>query len=176
MEKKRKGIGESSFRVPKNLRMSLGTFAALFLVVGLVSVALTDKPQRQTLNYYLTVMWSLFFPIALAGLLGAVCSQKIQPSDFSGIVGKKVIFTIPTVAREDTLPALRRVISSIIKHAPANLSDFCIDVIVDEKSGGEYILKKLYESRDDVRIVVVPDAYETLNKATHKAQPEGGKY
>lgn len=152
------------------LRLRVFRLLVFWVIALLVTLVFTGKPQRQPLNYYLTVAWTLFFPIALAGLLGALCSQKVRPSEFSGIVEKKVIFTIPTVAREDTLPALRRVISSIIRYAPSNLADFCIDVIVDEGSEGEHILKQLYEGRDDIRIVVVPDAYETPNKTTHKGR------
>lgn len=159
-----------TWQVPRALRLSFSKFFLVWIVTLSVTLAVTGEIGQHALNYYLTAVWSLFLPIAVLGLLGAVYSRKERPSRFRGKVEKKVIFIIPTVARSDTMPALLRVVDSILTYAPANLANFRVDVVIDEHSEGVQRLNELAKYFVRVRIVVVPDYYETPSGAANKGR------
>jgi beta-1,4-mannosyltransferase len=122
------------------------------------------------LNFYLTVAWSLFLPLVVIGVLGAIAIRRRRTSRFRGTVPNRVIFLIPTVARRDVLPALHRVVDSILLFAPRNLSDFRIDLVADQGSDGIPELREVYRRHPHVRLTIVPASYRTPSGAIHKAR------
>ncbi len=151
-----------------SFKLNVRTFIVAFVIVATVSV-LMSHPQVTWWNYYLTIAWSVYFPIGIAGFVGAILSRRHRPSQFQGIVQQKVIFIIPTVGRQDTVPALERVINSVLQNSPNNLVNYRIDIIVDEGSEAISYLKEKFES-PRVQILVVPKSYRTQNGAKHKGR------
>ena len=145
--------------------LSLGKLAIVFLAVLGVLQLITDVYvnlyDNHSINWYVSIVWSLYFPIAAVSFVGALASRKVTPATFTGLVHQQVIFLVPTVARFDTLPALQRVVSSILEHAPANLDRFRIDIVTDEGAGGIPAVEKIYAADTRVRLRVVPKAFAT---------------
>jgi hypothetical protein len=142
------------------------------VILGAISWYITGGSRYQALNWYVTLIWSLNVPLAVISFLGVIALKryKVVPSRFSGTIDNKVIFIVPSIARLNVIPALRRVIDSVIEFAPLNLDKFRIDVVVDEGSEGIPLLQEIYGSNSFVRILVVPHDYSTLNGTKYKAR------
>lgn len=145
-------------------------FVVVFVCLGLLVWVINVMAPPTPVNYYVTVMWALYFPFALIGLIGVASIRRFKPSTYQGTVDNLVIFAIPTIARGDVMPALIRVIASILALAPANLTTFRVDVVVDE--GAEAIDRLLHLARNEprLRIVIVPTTYQTTNGTRYKAR------
>ncbi|MHB8362464.1 MAG: glycosyltransferase family 2 protein [Patescibacteria group bacterium] len=165
-------IGESGTKRRSVFNVNIWRFVLVFTILGLISWYITGGSRYQALNWYVTLIWSLNVPLAVISFLGIVALKryKVNPSRFSGTIDKKVIFIVPSVARLSVIPALKRVIDSIIEFAPLNLENFRIDIVVDEGSEGISILQEIYGSSDLVRILVVPHGYSTTNGTKYKAR------
>ncbi|HEX6208499.1 MAG TPA: glycosyltransferase family 2 protein [Actinomycetota bacterium] len=151
------------------LDFSLGRLLVLSVLIGAIWLSI-NAPLDGALNWYLTFAWSFFLPLVLIGLLGGARVRDRLTSRYEGQVSDLVIFLIPTVARRDVLPALHRVVDSVLLYAPANLRRFRVDLVVDEGSDGIPELEAVYGDHPLVRILVVPKEYETPGGAIHKAR------
>ncbi|HET8581051.1 MAG TPA: glycosyltransferase family 2 protein [Candidatus Paceibacterota bacterium] len=156
------------------ITLSPAKFAVLFGGI-LAAYALIAAPQGGVLNWYLTIAWSLYLPFALTGLYRLIRrgNGTLARSAYAGRTDARVIFVIPTVCREDTLPALRRVIDSIIRHAPAALDDWRIDLLIEEDAPAAAALRAHLARRQlkrRVRLLVIPAGYRPLSGARHKAR------
>ena len=150
--------------------LRLSTFVVVFLIVLALTLFINSDSEFFLVSLYTTIVWSVYLPIAMVGILGAVNSRRIKISNYQGLVDKKVIFRIPTVARMDTIPSLERVIKSILINAQRNLLSFRIDIIVDEGAAGIEYLQKKYLGNSAVRIIVVPNGFATENGTLYKAR------
>lgn len=141
-------------------------YACLAAVTWVINVMTTPSP----INYYVTFVWAAYLPIALVGLTGAYFVRRFKPSTYQGTVESLVIFAIPTIARYDVVPALTRVIASILTTAPANLTNFRIDLVLDEGAEATDHLRQRYRDEPGVRIVIVPAGYQLPNATRYKAR------
>ena len=166
--------GVPTARVPArplpSFRLSYLKLTIVFLAVLDGLVLISDISTTQPINYYVSIVWSLYLPIALIGLAGGVAARRVQPAQFSGRVHQRVIFLVPTVARFDTLPALQRVVGSILEHAPRNLTNFRVDILTDEGAAGITTIQEIYATEARVRLTVVPRTFATPNGTIHKAR------
>ncbi len=163
------GINDKPNSAAPSLKLDARIFILLFIVIA-TAAALVTKPVFRPLNLFLTITWALYLPVAVTGLIGAFGSRKLRASQFQGIVSNKVIILIPTVARADTLPALHRVVTSVLTHAPTNLADFRIDVVMDEGAVGIPEIQKRYAQVPHVNLVIVPASFRCANGSRHKAR------
>ena len=94
-----------SLAVPRNvrLRLNLLKFFFIYLLCLFFNLLITGQFIFSAFNLYLTIAWTLYVPIAVMGLLGALGSRHLQITPFQGMISEQVIFTIPTIARNDTL-------------------------------------------------------------------------
>jgi len=144
----------------------------LFFAMGL-AIASTVEPSHRWFNWYLAVAWSLYAPLGVVGIIGAVhlhrrAGGRVPRSEFLATTDRKVIFVVPSLCRADTANALRRVLDSIVEHAPRNLLHWRIDVVTEE--GAEVELLNQLRRRPHVRVLVVPSDYETQNCAKFKTR------
>ncbi len=93
---------------------------------------------------------------------GAFGASRYATPRFEGRVSKLVVFTIPSVGSMDVLPALSRVIQSILTFAPLHLDRFRIDVVVDEGSEGIPTLLRTFGG-DSINLVTVPSGFRCRN-------------
>lgn len=149
--------------------ISKNRFIFLYLIASTLCL-FVSSPQSGLFNWYLSVFWSLYFPIAVLGFLKVLLSKKTIRSNFQEKTEKQIIFLIPTVCRKNTLPALFRVINSILEFAPRNLNNFRIEVVVEQTSEGTLELIKKFGCKKNIRITVVPENYTTPNKTGYKAR------
>ncbi len=152
--------------------VNIWRFVLIFVTFSAISWYVTGEPRYQAFNWYVTLIWSLNVPLAIISFLGIITFKRyhVVPSRFSGTINEKVIFIVPSIAKLNVIPALRRVIDSIIEFAPLNLENFRIDIVVDEGSEGIFLLQEAYKSNSLVRILIVPYDYSTTNGTKYKAR------
>jgi egghead protein (zeste-white 4 protein) len=164
---------KSEAHAPSKIRIRFGGFVALAVVLTWLCIAISN-PQHHIFNWYLSVIWSTYFPISIVGLIGALHMRKrnggyIERSEFRDSVDERIIFVIPSLCRADTTNALRRVVMSILNGAPTNFPNFRIDVVTEEGLAAPELVKWL-ASLPSVRVVMVPKAYETPKGAKYKTR------
>lgn len=153
----------------KVVRLKPQKMLFMYAVFSLLSILITT-PRSEWLNWYLSIAWSIHFVVAGMGIVQAVRNTEIRMSTFTGKTDKKVIFLIPTICRKDTLPALVRVVNSILKYAPANIIRFRVDVVIEEDAEARQEVELKYHDTEKMRIVVIPRDYTTPNNTRHKAR------
>lgn len=155
------------------LRLHYSSLVAIIVTLTAFNIIITT-PERGWFNWYLSVAWSLYTPLALVGLVGVIVLQKrsggrIIPSSFPGQVTNPVVFVVPSLCRPDTINALRRVMASIEEHAPRNLRTWRVDVVTEEGKASLEVVEELLRSRN-VRVLTVPADYATPNRSRFKTR------
>ncbi len=158
-----------------SLRTDLGLFLFVYMCVLAVSILITGHLGWSPLQLYTTVAWTIYFPIAVIGIIGALAGRRLPRLEYRGKVVQTVIFMVPSVVRNDTLPALIGVIDSIFVSAPAQVPNFLVQVVVDE---GAPALDKLVQhyreiDPDDQKhlwYTIVPRDFKTKHGTLKKAR------
>ncbi|MDQ3541494.1 MAG: glycosyltransferase family 2 protein [Chloroflexota bacterium] len=166
----RLGLDSPVHAEPISFKFSIVRLVVLFLIALAIGLALSGPGKLHPFNIYLTVIWSLYFPIAVVGVLGVLSSRKHEPSRSQKAVGSTVIFLVPTIGRTDVEPGLIRVIDSILHFAPSNLSDFRVDVVLEAGAPITEGLRRRYRRSPHVRLIEVPKDYTTPNGTRYKAR------
>jgi hypothetical protein len=183
-------------------RTQFALFAFLFVCVFLSLRAIAVS--RQTLlNYFLSAAWSIYAPLVVVGMLGAVYRVREERrrrrertgdiahrgvsgattagptgagtprSEFDGRSSHHLIVTLPTLMAPRNLPALQRVLLSLLVNLPNHFNRFHVDVITEESVDVEPLrrwLAELGELSEPIRIVGVPTEYRTPNRARFKTR------
>jgi len=184
-------------------KTNFAVFALLFVGVFLVFARITSD-QQTPLNYFLSVVWSVYAPLIAIGLIGALYQraqrrpsrtrddatdaaemtsqtalrdreQRCKPmrSEFTGRSDRLLVVTVPTLLIEENLPALQRVLFSLLINLPRHFSRFHIDVVteggVDCQSLRSW-MQAIGKLSDPIRIVEVPAEYTTPNGARFKTR------
>ena len=151
------------------LGVSLWLLAAVFFTV-LSFVILHVSNTWNLFTIYATLSWSFGLPIIMMSFIGALRSRSFRMSDFKGRIPNLVIFEIPTIANEDVIPALSRVVDSIIKFAPRNLDNWRIDLVTEEWSEARDAIAEKYGSLPNFNLIVVPMEYQTESRSLNKSR------
>ena len=152
------------------LRLHLGKLLYIFFVCLVFNAIIIGPVLYHWLNWYLTIVWSIYLPITLIGLVGALASQKQSIKPYTDIRQERIIFLIPTIARRDTLPGLRRVVDSILLCAAHQLPNLAIHILVEEEAEGVEEIKCQYWLDNRVCCIVVPKSYTPANRTRYKAR------
>ncbi len=151
------------------LGVSLWLLAAVFFSV-LSFVILHVSNTWNIFTVYATLSWSFGMPIIIMSFIGALRSRSLRISNFKGRVSNLVIFEIPTIGNHDVIPALSRVVDSILKYAPNNLDRWRIDVVTEEWSEARDEISLKYASHPNFNLVIVPKDYQTKNHSLNKSR------
>lgn len=179
-------------------------FFLLFMCVLVVFARITSAEQTP-LNYFLSVVWSLYAPILVIGLIGAFSLRKQQRrgpksgadtasvvpmtskskgshrmrrnkplrSEYKGRSDRLLIVTVPTLLADGNLPALQRVLLSLLMNLPAHFDRFYVDVITEgdvEVGPFREWIESCGRMSEPVRIVNVPTEYRTPLGARFKTR------
>lgn len=153
----------------------LTCFVVVFVLYGWLAWA--GWQQREVagpLNWYTSVMWSLPVVTSSLGLTGVLCAtsrrrgeaEVVEPQ---AIVNDLLIVLVPTVARQDTLIALERVLLSFLQYLPARFAQVRVDVVVDEGCEGAADVARLADQWP-IRVITVPRGYRTARGTRFKAR------
>ncbi len=156
--------------LPVRLRLNLVKFLLVYVCCLGFNVLIAKQLVFSAFNLYLSLAWASYFPLAVVGLLGAIGSRRLQIVPFKGMISERIIFLIPTVARHDTVPALMRVIDSILLCAPHHLLTYDIHLVTEEGAEGLATLSEQYHGHQRVRFLVVPATYQTRRGTKYKAR------
>ncbi|MFI7589840.1 glycosyltransferase family 2 protein [Spongisporangium articulatum] len=122
--------------------------------------------NRTPLGWAVTIVWC--FPIVgvLVGLQGVAMlkwrwrRQQHSPPPLL-VTQESLIVVVPSIARDDTYPALQRSLLSFVKHLPAHFMHLRVDVVVEEgcEAGGK--IRRLARRHKQLRVLTVPASYAT---------------
>jgi len=155
---------------PVQLKLNLFKFVAVYILCLGINLLFINSVVLKPFNLYLTVVWTAYLPFAIVGLAGAFGTSMLNPTKSLKMVEKRVVFMVPTIARHDTVPALKRVINSILLCAPKHLLNYTIHIITEEGAEGLPSLQKSYRDHPLVEFLVVPKWYKTPNGTKYKAR------
>jgi hypothetical protein len=176
----------------------------LFICILVVFARITSAEQTP-LNYFLSVVWSLYAPLIVIGLIGAYSLRKQQRrgrksgadnasgdpmtsknkgghrmrrnkplrSEYKGRSDRLLIVTVPTLLADGNMPALQRVLLSLLINLPAHFDRFYVDVITEgnvEVGAFREWIESCGRMGEPVRIVNVPTEYRTPLGARFKTR------
>ena len=163
-------------RASRAWRPALGSFVVIYVVLGALAWRSYDSgPDAGFVGWYTTIVWTLPSLIAFVGVAGAVmtaCRMHRRPLSAAPDrpITELLIVVVPTLGRDDVLPALERVIRSFCDHLPDRFAQLRVDVVVEERSEACDRIIALAARTDAVRIVTVPSAYRTPEGTRFKAR------
>jgi beta-1,4-mannosyltransferase len=146
---------------------------ALAVAVGAWSWV-TREPGRADL--YVSVVWTLPTFAALIGMTGAwrTMSRSRPPRRLSfepdRPVDDTLVVVIPTVGRTDTVPALTRTVTSMVRELPAHFPSMRVDVVVEQDCEAIREIVALATDLRHVRVVSVPRDFRTSRGTRFKAR------
>jgi egghead protein (zeste-white 4 protein) len=188
----------------KSPRVNLIVFFILFVCVLVVFARITSD-RRTPLNYFLSVVWSVYAPLTVIGLIGAfslraqqrrgrrviadgasavpmtsgtdltlrIRRNKPLRSEYKGRSDHLLVVAVPTLLANGNLPALERVLLSLLINLPAHFNRFHVDIITE----GDVDLRPLEDWINSygriakpIRIVNVPSHYTTPLGARFKTR------
>jgi len=188
----------------KSPKINLVAFFLLFVCV-LVAFARVTSDRLTPFNWFLSVVWSVYAPLIVIGLIGAVFLRTQQRrgrkasandasevpmtsgtgivvrmrrnkplrSEYKGRSNHLLVVTVPTLLANGNLPALERVLLSLLLNLPEYFDRFHVDVItegnVDLRPLQEWI-KSCGRMAEPIRIVNVPFEYSTPLGARFKTR------
>ncbi|MBO0845409.1 MAG: glycosyltransferase family 2 protein [Nocardioides sp.] len=151
--------------------------ATSFVVTWVCFLALSGAWRASSspiaLTIYVSIVWTAPALISLRGIAGGVQTMFRMREERAKAVRLEsglLILCVPTVGREDILPALERSIESYLAILPAHVARFRIDVVIDEGSPAVEAIQWFADRSPDVRLIVVPKAYRTARSTRFKAR------
>jgi hypothetical protein len=180
-------------------KVRLGLLAVLFVTIYILFSRIVSYRQ-DPLNYFLSVVWSIYAPLMLIAIIGSLYlrnqqrlrkrqrNDKAGPvrwwrpslarhkpirSNYTGRTEKLLVVTVPTLLASGNLPALQRVLLSLFINLPAHFDRFRIDVITEGSCDHrplEEWLEQIGNLGRPARIVNVPTEYETPLGARFKTR------
>lgn len=152
------------------LGLNLFNFLAIYFTVLIILLLIVRKTSDNPFNLYISIMWSVYTPAAVLGLMGAIKSRKLESLSMEAKCDSKLHIVIPTVGTFGVMKALKRVISSIYDYCPDFFKNFTVDIVVDENSPAIENIYALVSNRSGSRIIVVPKDFHCRNGTITKAR------
>ena len=148
----------------------------LFLVLGWWTWAQFSRVSG--INAYIAVIWTLPTFTSALGLYGGYCTarrlrgerRRQAPASVPVVNTDQLLVVMPTIGRNDTLPAVERVIESMRVFLPRYFSKLRIDVVIEEGSSARRRIEALAGGMPALRVVVVPRGFRTLYGTRFKAR------
>jgi egghead protein (zeste-white 4 protein) len=153
---------------------------ACFLLVYLAFLAVAwwawDKATVVSpTDLYASVVWTLpvlTSSLGLAGGLRTARRMRHMPSSESAPPAAQdmLVVVVPTIGRQDTHPALKRVVGSYCRNLPHYFPWFRIDLIIEDDCQTADEIAALAMTNPSVRVVTVPHDYRTPKRTRFKAR------
>ncbi len=169
--------------MPRRPPFRFWVLALQWAVIGGTGLALV-RPSSSGLSDYFSIVWSIYLPICLVGFVGAILHWRHNWSTrhkdpVTELVNEHVIFQVPSLCRLDNLPALERVVLSILRSSAEHLSRSTVQVIIDE--GNLDVRMAIFELQEwltgiqpgeasRVEVLIVPKDYRTPLGSKFKAR------
>jgi beta-1,4-mannosyltransferase len=157
-------------------RPALGSFVVTYVVLGTLAWwSYGGRPEAGLVGWYTTIVWTLPSFVTAVGVAGGVMTAfRMRRLRMSAAphrpLSELLIVVVPTIGRDDVVPALDRVIRSFCDHLPVRFARVRVDVVVEERCEARDRIVALAARSDAVRILTVPSAYRTPNGTRFKAR------
>jgi len=166
------GEPDASGRAWRPGRLSLVCFCLALTAIWFVWRGTTS--DIDPLTVLTTIAWTVPILVVAQGLVGlAMTLRRTRAESRAGVpttVTEPLIVVIPTVAREDTLGGLARVMRSCCEHLSTAFPQLRIDVVVDEGCAGAADVQRLATMDWRIRVITVPHDYRTPRGTRFKAR------
>jgi len=141
----------------------------------LVFTSYDDGAETGLVSWYTTIVWTLPTLVTAMGVAGGVMTAfRVRRRRLSAgsppPLTELLIVVVPTIGRDDVLPALERVLRSFCDHLPARFARLRVDIVVEERSEARGRIMALAARTEAARIITVPSAYRTPNSTRFKAR------
>ncbi|MCG2620514.1 glycosyltransferase family 2 protein [Arthrobacter sp. I2-34] len=148
----------------------------LFLLLGWWTW--TQFSRASSINAYIAIAWTLPTFTSVLGLYGGYCTarrmrserRRQEPTSLPVVGTDQLLVVMPTIGRDDTLPAVERVIESMRVFLPACFTKLRIDVVIEEECPARRRIEALAEGTAGLRVVVVPRGFRTPHGTRFKAR------
>jgi len=155
--------------------LSFGCVLLLYLVIGWKTSR--NPYQHQFLSWYTSVVWTLPFLTSALGLTGVlVTARRVRGgrliTETPAAVTDLLLVVVPSIGREDTCPALERVLTSFGRHLPCLFPSMRVDLVVEEDCVASERISRLAAAHEatEVRVVSIPREYQTPAGTRFKAR------
>lgn len=150
--------------------MSFFNLFIIYILILTILLFIVRGTEDHPFNLYISILWSLYTPAAILGVIGAFKSRKLKASTEADKCHSKLHIVIPTVATSGVIPALNRVIASIYDFTPEYFDEFTVDIVVDEHSSCKDEIRNVLLERKNARLFIVPEEFRCVNGAVAKAR------
>ncbi len=163
-----------SVRQPR--RYSPGLVALAWgAAASLAIILLTTGAERRIgpMSWYATIAWVFPLVITVQGMAGILVARRRFRTRLpwpTERVDAFLIVVVPTIGRRDTLPALTRVVTSLMGRLPQHFVRFRIDLVIEERCDTLPALTDLCAALPGTRLVVIPRDYATPAGTRFKAR------
>ncbi len=157
-------------------RPGFGVFLFVFLIFSVFGWWTWERdPAFGFLGGVATVVWTLPVTGTILGLSGGLLAMARIRRDrglppTAALVHDLLVVVVPTIGRQDTYPALARVVSSFCRYLPAYFPNLRVDVVIEEGCEAREQIVTMAAGSRWIRIVTVPRDYRTPNGTRFKAR------
>lgn len=154
----------------RNLGLSFLNLIIIYSIILAILFLIVRGTEDHPFNLYISILWSLYIPAAILGVIGALKSRKISASTEAIKCYSKLHVVIPTVGTSGVMAALNRVITSIYECSPKYFNEFSVDVVIDEHTQCQQEIENVLKERKNSRLIIVPAQFRCANGALAKAR------
>jgi beta-1,4-mannosyltransferase len=157
-------------------RPRFSAFVLSFFIFTLIGTwAWMAKVPPGPMDIYLGFFWTLPVLTSAIGMYGSLATARRMRLDslrpqHAAPTSQQLVVVIPTVGRNDTLPALERVIRSTCQSLPLFFERFRVDVVIEEHCTARTSIELIAKSNPYTNVIVVPSSFQTVNRTRFKAR------
>jgi egghead protein (zeste-white 4 protein) len=169
-------ISTDSAMQPARWRPGVLCFSTVFVTYAVIAIrAVRGGGDAGFVSWYASVVWTLPVITSALGVVGGLLtagrlSRGPSTTEPRGPVQDLLVVVVPTIAREDTCPALERVVQSFVEHLPGPFPRLRIDIVTEEECEAGQRIALIAAPHPEVRIVTIPRGYRTRRGARFKAR------
>jgi egghead protein (zeste-white 4 protein) len=133
------------------------------------------SPEPGLMGWYVTIVWTIPLIVSVQGFMGAMAVRRRVPQRRSSLgssplIANLLVVVVPSIARRDTIPALRRVIESLCTWLPSSFSNLRVDIFIEEGAEGASEVVAMAAESQLVRVVTIPSHFIAPNGSLFKGR------
>jgi beta-1,4-mannosyltransferase len=156
-----------------NWRPGFSSFMFAYAVFFVVAwMGLQNRTPAGAADWYASVLWTLPVLMSAVGLVGGLrtAHQVRERTSPPPVLSETLVVVVPTIGRPDTYPALQRVVASYCRELPRFFPRMRVDIVIEQGCQQREQITTLAARSPLVRVITIPEAYETPNNTRFKAR------
>ena len=135
-------------------------------------MGLQHQTQVGPFDWYASVVWTIPVFMSLVGLAGGLrTSERMRERTLPPpVILETLVVVLPTVGREDSQPALERVVASYCRELPRYFPRMRVEILIEEDCQQRDQIEALATANSRTQVITIPRGYETPNHTRFKAR------